>query len=95
LLRNEFAHSRIPFTFETAEIREFCTHFKTCDLPQSFIPHFYLDKVSDDGFENASDIKHPKTRFISTCHNIANRLRVKISHPQEGDFVYPDDEPCP
>jgi hypothetical protein len=47
-LRNEFAHSRIPFGFTTPEVRAVCDRFKIVDLPGNLIPHGYSSRVPDE-----------------------------------------------
>jgi hypothetical protein len=95
VLRNEFAHSRIPFGFRTPEIRKVCDEFKVVDLPGSTIPHGYLSRAPGEGLKAASDITDPKTRFISTCHSISYRMLVAKDGPREGDPVFPNNDPLP
>jgi hypothetical protein len=95
LLRNEFAHSRMPFDFKTPPVRAVCDQLKIVDQPGCNIPHGYLNRVSHGELAAASDITDPKTRFISTCHNISYRMLVKKDGPKAGDYVFPNDEPLP
>jgi len=95
LLRNAFAHSRMPFDFGTPEVRAVCDQLKIVDFPESQIPYGYLNRISDGKLKGAPDITDPKTRFISTCHNISYRMLVKRDGPKEGDFVFPNDDPLP
>jgi hypothetical protein len=96
VLRNEFAHSRIPFGFTTAEVREVCSKLRIVDLPDSSnVPHGYLMRAPDGQFLVATDMSDPKTRFISTCHNISYRMRVATDGPKEGDSVFANDNPVP
>ena len=95
ILRNEFAHSRMPFDFSTPEVCAVCDNFKMVDLPGNTLPFGYLNRVSHGELEAAVDKTNPKTRFISTCHNISYRMLVKREGPKPGDFVFPDDNPLP
>jgi hypothetical protein len=94
-LRNEFAHSRIPFDFDTPEVRAVCDKIKIVDLPPSTIPHGYIRRGQIGGFEAITDLANPKTRFITACHSLSYRILVKKGGFQAGDFVFPDDEPLP
>jgi hypothetical protein len=95
LIRNEFAHSRMHFNFDTAEVCEVCKHLALIDQPQPSTSVSYINAVSHDELVNTSGATHPKTRFIATCHELAYRLFVAATYPQPGDFVYPNDEPLP
>ncbi len=89
-LRNEFAHSRASFSFETPEVRAVCDQLKIPDMPQSQIPFPYLNKVPESQLASASDKKHPRTRFITTCHSVAYRMQVAKDGVRPGD-----DNPLP
>lgn len=95
VLRNEFAHSRMSFGFITPEVKAVCDRLKMPDLPESYIPHGYLNRVPHEELAAASDKSHPKTRFISACHNVAYRMLVAREGPKAGDFVFVDDNPVP
>jgi hypothetical protein len=73
-LRNGFAHSRNTFEFVTPEIAAVCRELRAPDSPGSFIPPTYLATVDDEKLRDASDKKHPRTRFLSACHTISERL---------------------
>jgi hypothetical protein len=73
-LRNEFAHSRRHFGFETPEVVAVCANLQTPDLPGTFIPFGYLSKVPDKDLKNARDKKHPKTRYLCACHSLAEKI---------------------
>ena len=95
-LRNQFAHSRMSFTFETPAVREVIARFRIPDQPKVFVPIRYLERFKDPAErEAAADIKAPRTRFIVACHELAKRIFTQINYPQEGDAVYPNDEPLP
>ena len=74
LLRNEFAHSRKSFGFTDADVGPVCAHLKSPDWPGAFIPHGYLNSVKPEDLATASDKANPKTRYLSACHVIAERL---------------------
>ena len=90
LLRNEFAHSRIPFKFTTKEVRAVCDKFKIVDLPGSLIPHGYLSRVPHDELGNSADKGHPRTRFITECHALAYRMIMTTNGPRPGDLALPE-----
>jgi hypothetical protein len=73
-LRNGFAHSRVPLSFKTDEIREMCSRLRIVDLEGSYIPYGFLSRAPNDALAEASDINDPKTRYISTCHNLSFRM---------------------
>lgn len=89
-LRNEFAHSRIPFDFQTPEVAEVCKHLQFPELPGSLIPHGYLSRVADDELATATDRTAPKTRFILACHSLSYRMILETHGPREGDMALPE-----
>ena len=91
LIRNAFAHSKMPFGFNTPQARAACDHLKIVDLPGSNMPFGYLNCVPDAGLNAALDKTDPKTRFISTCHNVSYRMLVKRDGPKAGDRVFSGD----
>jgi hypothetical protein len=94
-LRNEFAHSRIPFGFKSPEVRAVCDQFKIVDLPGSNIPHGYLNRVPQEELAAAIDKGNAKTRFLTECHSLSYRLIVGLRGVQQGDTVFPNDDPLP
>ena len=94
-LRNAFAHSRIFLSFDTPEVIEVCKHLRIGVEPNSHIPFFYLNKVETASLGVAVDKDHPKTRFITTCHNLAERMFAARDYPQPGDKAYSNNEPLP
>jgi hypothetical protein len=92
-LRNEFAHSRIPFRFTTPEVRAVCDRFQIIDLPGNFIPRGYLNRVPESELEAATDRTHPKTRFITECHSLAYRIILVTHGPRAGEFALRDPLP--
>lgn len=94
-LRNVFAHSWTSISFETPEVSAVCDQLKMPDTPQTYVPQAYLSKLPESQRAAASDINHPKTRFITTCHTIAYRMLIANRGVRPGDSVFPDDEPLP
>jgi hypothetical protein len=70
-MRNEFAHSRKPMTFETAEVIAVCAHLQFPELPMVNIPTGGLDRtLAPEDYDKTI----AKTRYRITCHNITVRL---------------------
>lgn len=96
LLRNEFAHSRMSFGFQTPVIRAVCDELKVIDLPGSSLPIGYISRDADGNVIANHDLKDPKTRFIGSCHSLSYRMiLVREGHPGEGHPVFPNDDPLP
>ncbi|BDV33360.1 hypothetical protein [Methylocystis iwaonis] len=74
LLRNQFAHSRRPIQFTTDVVKRCCNELSYPDMPSVFIPFDYLNKVTEARLAEASDKTHPRTRFMVTCNEIAQRI---------------------
>jgi hypothetical protein len=74
LMRNEFAHSRKSFNFETPQIADVCQQLRSPDWPGAFIPHGFLEAVPDEDLGDAASKEHPRTRYISACHVLSERL---------------------
>ncbi len=72
-IRNEFAHSRKPFDFSLDVLKPVCDRLLSPDWPGAFIPHGYLNNVKLD-VAIVGDKTHPKTRYVSACHVISERL---------------------
>jgi hypothetical protein len=89
LLRNEFAHSRRAFNFQTPEVVAVCKELKIPKLQDSSTSFGWLRRIKTDE-KPASWLL-----FVSACHNIAYRMRVKREGIREGDVVFNDDEPLP
>ena len=66
-LRNAFAHSHAPITFETPEIAEAIAHFK----PQTLLPPYNL------GAESKPCPEEPKARFHHVCETLSHNLIVR------------------
>jgi hypothetical protein len=76
VIRNGFAHSTTPITFETPQTAEVCANLHFPERGDAFIPNGYLSAVPDEELEQASDKTHPRTRFIMACHLAAEDLLV-------------------
>ena len=74
LIKSRFAHSRKPFDFSEPTIKPITDGIKSPDWPGAFIPHGYLNVAPDDQPPNLTDKAHPKTRYVSACHVISERL---------------------
>jgi hypothetical protein len=94
LLRNEFAHSRIPFDFQTPQVVAVCNELQVPKLPDSnnSFPLMTTRVTSRFGI---AGIPPSWMLFVSACHNIAYRMLVKRDGIREGDFIFVDDEPLP
>lgn len=86
--RNEFAHSRMSFDFKTDEVHAACDQLKVVDMQGTYIPLRYMECVTHEDLKDASDKRHPKTRFITECHTLAYRMHVKCRQPQAGDVAF-------
>lgn len=95
LLRNEFAHSRMPISFATPEVQDACKQFRLIDLPDSWINDGYLTRVAGIDADAARNRNHPKTRFLATCNEIGYRMNVARNGFQAGDRVFTEDNPVP
>ena len=73
-LRNVFAHSRLPVTFDTDAIKTACENLYIPDLEGVQLNSHMLDKVSEDRLADAVNIQHPRTRFFTACNEIAKRI---------------------
>jgi hypothetical protein len=94
LLRNEFAHSRVPFDFQTPQVIAVCNELQVPKLPDSN-SSFPLMTTNAPSRFGITGIPPSWTLFVSACHNIAYRLLVKRDGIRAGDFVFVNDEPLP
>lgn len=74
ILRNEYAHSRRSFDFSAHEVTEFCKHLHSPDWPGVFIPHAYLASARHEELPIVTDKTHPRTRYVTACHNLSEHL---------------------
>jgi hypothetical protein len=94
-IRNGFAHSRMPLEFTTPQVTAICDQLEVPDLPGSYVPRGYLERVPHNKLDEASDKKHPRTRFIVACHNLAYRMIVARTPKGELKDVAFADDPLP
>lgn len=78
LIRNEFAHCRLPLRFEMAEVKDVCAHLWLPGWEHSASAFAYRSLVGmAEAIETEptwKDRDHPKTRFVISCHTIADAL---------------------
>jgi hypothetical protein len=86
IMRNQFAHSRKSFDFESPAVAAVCAQLRLPDQPGAFIPAGYLGIVPHEELPKARDKAHPRTRFIMTCHVIADRLLRNVGEIKTGGF---------
>jgi hypothetical protein len=83
-LRNGFAHTRHPLDFNTPQIAGVCKHLMLPDEQIGFmpskIPSAYLARATK---EEAGDLAHPKTRYVTAC-NIITVALITFGRPREG-----------
>jgi hypothetical protein len=85
LIRNQFAHCRLPLRFEVPEVSAVCAHLQLPDTDQTTNPFMFasLGKMYDlmqlDDYNNP---KHPKTRFLTCCHSIVHGLLDFARRPE-------------
>jgi hypothetical protein len=84
ILRNEFAHSRKSFDLTTPEVASVCGNLRMPKRHSGFIPSAWLRSVPSSEAENARNIDHPRTRFITTCHILAEGLLGNSGQVYEG-----------
>jgi hypothetical protein len=75
-LRNQFAHSRKPIKFTTPVVRACCEQLTYPDAPGVFTSFLLISKVSNRRLKQASNKKHPRTRYFTSCNEIAQRVFV-------------------
>ena len=68
-LRNGFAHTRHPLAFTTPAVAGVCEHLRLPDCAEARTPSAYYRLTPD--LDAAVDKKHPKTRYLTSCHTIA------------------------
>jgi len=73
-LRNQFAHSRMPIEFTTPVVKACCDELIYPDAPSVNLSFKMLNTVSDERLEQASDKDHPRTRYFTSCNEIAQRI---------------------
>lgn len=89
-LRNEFAHSRVSFNFETDEVKAICALLRIPEHSSTPFPFRYATHLQVHGRDEELCLEHTKTRFATTCHLISYRIYQCINGPQEGDIAFKD-----
>jgi hypothetical protein len=78
LIRNEFAHCRLPLRFDLPEVKEVCANLWLPNWEHSASAFAFRSLVGmAEAFETEplwKDKNHPKTRFVISCHTIADEL---------------------
>jgi hypothetical protein len=84
ILRNEFAHSRQSFCLTDPAVAAVCTNLKAPTRWGQFVPSAWIRSAALDERDAATDVNHPRTRFIITCHVLAEGLLVNSGQVYEG-----------
>jgi hypothetical protein len=84
ILRNEFAHSRKSFDLTTPEVASVCANLRMPTRYGMFIPSAWFRSVPPSEAENARNIDHARTRFVTTCHVLAEGLLTNSGQVYEG-----------
>lgn len=78
LIRNEFAHCRLPLQFDLPEVKKVCANLWLPGWEHSASPLAFRSLVGmAEAIETESiwkDKDHPKTRFVVSCHTIVDEL---------------------
>ena len=73
-LRNQFAHSRKPIKFTTPVVKACCNQLTYPDTPGVHISFQLLSGVSQARLQQAANHHHPRTRYFTSCNEIAQRI---------------------
>jgi hypothetical protein len=77
LIRNEFAHCRLPLAFEIKQVSDVCANFQLPETEQSRKPLILNQLPNQEKWAKIwDDRSHPTMRFVTTCNTIANGLLV-------------------
>jgi len=87
ILRNKFAHSRRSFDLTSPSVADVCANLKSPARHGYVIPHTWIRIAEPTEGTNASDVNHPRTRFITACHIMAEGLLVNAGHRYAGSFA--------
>ncbi len=71
-IRNEFAHCQLPLRFDLPEVKVVCDHLIVPDTEAKIIPSYFYTAGTRSDF--LYDHRHPKARFVISCHSIIHRL---------------------
>lgn len=95
ILRNEFAHSRMHFSFNTPEIHAVCDQLKIVNQYGSFPPTRIIAEMPEKRWSSGDPIHDPRLRFITACNTLSYRMHLKTNGVQAGDIAFPNDEYLP
>jgi hypothetical protein len=78
MMRNAFAHCRLPIKFETPEVRAICEHLQIPDTPAKVDISVYerTPRMISMGVPDKSSPKYPRYLFAMACHSLAYHLFV-------------------
>jgi hypothetical protein len=78
LMRNAFAHCRLPLKFETPEVSEVCEHLRIPDTDAKMTISVYQRTPTrlSVGIPEKGSAKWPRYRFSTSCHSLAYWLFV-------------------
>lgn len=71
IVRNEFAHSRKHFGFDSSELADVCAHLQTPDFPGAFMEFSSLERATA---QLNANLKDARTRYRTACHTLSSRL---------------------
>jgi hypothetical protein len=79
-IRNEFAHSKIHFDFETPEVKPCCDALTIMDRKDKSATGAIIVYAGDEKGDCTRvetiihDVEDPKNRFMLTCNSLAHRM---------------------
>jgi hypothetical protein len=71
MLRNEWAHSRRSFGFDTKQVAEVCKNLMSPDWQGAAIPY---GPINVELGQPPPDLSNSRTRYMTACHTISARL---------------------
>jgi hypothetical protein len=71
-VRNEFAHTLRPLDFTVSAVADVCAELEYCDLDGVETPSSYFQGAPDQ--KVARSMMNARTRYFTTCHEIASRM---------------------
>jgi hypothetical protein len=77
LMRNQFAHCRLPLRFDMPAVANVCAHLQIPDTQQATHPFVFASFVKTIELMDTplhTDPHNPKRRFIVSCHTIVHGL---------------------
>lgn len=94
-LRNEFAHSRMHFSFDTPETRAVCDQLQIVNQYGSFPPARLIAEMPEKRWSSGDPITDPRLRFITACNTLSYRMHLKTNGVQAGDIAFPNNDFLP